>query len=119
VTRNARSSADPPPPTIAVELSVIRTCSARPRCSEVIVCRLKLAYLLSTLPPVIAAMSSSLCSLRSPNPGARTTQAWKVRFTWLCTSMLSAVPSTFSAMISSGRGARMILSSTGISCWTW
>ena len=59
-------------------------------------------------------MSSSLRSLRSPNPGARTATHWKIRFTWLCTSMLSAVPSTFSAMMISGRGARMILSSSGI-----
>ena len=43
---------------------------------------------------------------------------WKARFTWLCTSMDSAVPSTFSATMTSGRGARMILSSSGISCWT-
>ena len=39
-------------------------------------------------------------------------------FTWLCTSMQRAVPSTFSAMMTSGRGARMTLSSSGISCWT-
>ena len=63
-------------------------------------------------------MSSSLCSLRSPKPGARTATHWNTRFTWLCTSMLSAVPSRFSAMMISGRGARMILSSNGISCWT-
>ena len=63
-------------------------------------------------------MSSSLRSRRSPKPGARTATHWKIRLTWLCTSMLSAVPSTFSAMMTSGRGARMILSSSGISCWT-
>src|SRR6266545_3152663 len=32
--------------------------------------------------------------------------------------MASAEPSTFSAMMTSGRGARMILSSSGMSCWT-
>ena len=64
-------------------------------------------------------MSSSLCSLRSPNPGARTATDWNTPLTWLCTSMLSAVPSTFSATMTSGRGARMTLSSRGMSCWTW
>ena len=63
-------------------------------------------------------MSSSLCSRRSPKPGARTATHWKIRLTWLCTSMDSALPSTFSARITSGRGARMILSSSGISSWT-
>ena len=63
-------------------------------------------------------MSSSLCSRRSPNPGARIATHWKMPLTWLCTSMDSAVPSTFSAMITSGRGARMTLSSSGMSCWT-
>ena len=63
-------------------------------------------------------MSSSLCSRRSPKPGARTATHWKVRFTWLWTSMDSAVPSTFSATMISGRGARMILSSIGIRSWT-
>ena len=74
--------------------------------------------LLYTAPPVIAAMSSSLRSRRSPKPGARVTTHWKIPLTWFCTSMLSAAPSTFSAMMTSGRGARMILSSSGISCCT-
>ena len=63
-------------------------------------------------------MSSSLCRRRSPNPGAWVATHWKMPLTWLCTSMLSAVPSTFSAMITSGSGARMILSSIGMSSWT-
>ena len=63
-------------------------------------------------------MSSSLCSRRSPKPGARTATHWKIPLTWLCTSMDSALPSTFSARMISGRGARMILSSSGISSWT-
>jgi hypothetical protein len=33
--------------------------------------------------------------------------------------MLSAVPSTFSATITSGRGSRITLSSSGMSCWTF
>ena len=63
-------------------------------------------------------MSSSLCSRRSPKPGARTATHWKIPFTWLCTSIDRALPSTFSAMITSGRGARITLSSSGMSCWT-
>ena len=63
-------------------------------------------------------MSSSLCSRRSPKPGARTATHWKIPLTWLCTSIDSAVPSTFSAMITSGRGLRITLSSSGISCCT-
>ena len=63
-------------------------------------------------------MSSSLRSRLSPNPGARTATHWKIRLAWLCTSMLSAAPSTFSATRISGRGARMILSRIGISCCT-
>ncbi len=63
-------------------------------------------------------MSSSLCRRRSPKPGARTARAWNTLFTWLCTSMLSAVPSTVSAMITSGLGSRMTLSRIGMSCWT-
>ena len=74
--------------------------------------------MLCTDAPVIAAMSSSLRSRRSPKPGALVTTHWKIPFTWFCTSMLSAAPSTFSAMMTSGRGARMTLSSTGISCCT-
>ena len=95
-----------------------RTCRARPSCSAVIVSRVNPECLLYTAPPVSVAMSSSLCSLRSPNPGARTATHWKMPFTWLCTSIDSAVPSTFSAMMTSGRGARITLSSSGISCWT-
>ena len=103
---------------IVVLSALTRTCAARPSWSTVIVSRVNPECLLYTAPPVIAAMSSSLRSRRSPNPGARTATHWKIRLTWLCTSMLSAVPSTFSAMMTSGRGARMILSSSGISCWT-
>ncbi len=66
----------------------------------------------------MVAMSSSLRSRRSPKPGALVATHWKTPLTWLCTSMLSAEPSTVSAMITSGRGARITLSSIGISCWT-
>ena len=118
LSRNSIASLAPPPPMIVVLSAVTRTWEARPSWSAVIVSRVKPECLLYTAPPVSAAMSSSLCSLRSPNPGARTATHWKMRFTWLCTSMLSAVPSTFSAIRISGRGARMILSRIGISCCT-
>ena len=66
----------------------------------------------------MVAMSSSLRSRRSPNPGARVAHAWNTPLTWLCTSMLSADPSTFSAITRRGRGARITLSRIGISSWT-
>ena len=71
-----------------------------------------------TVPPVIVAMSSSLRSRRSPNPGALVATTFSTPLTWLCTSMLSAEPSTVSAMSTSGRGSRITLSSSGISSWT-
>ncbi len=75
--------------------------------------------LLCTLPPHSAAMSSSRWIRFSPKPGALIATAWKVRLTWLCTSICRAVPSTVSATITSGRrSARMILSSTGMIDWT-
>ena len=64
-------------------------------------------------------MSSSRWMRFSPKPGALIATAWNVRLTWLCTSICRAVPSTVSATSTSGRRSlRMILSSTGISCWT-
>ena len=103
---------------IAVRSALTRTCAARPSWSTVIVSRVNPECLLSTAPPVIAAMSSSLRSRRSPKPGRPHGDALEYPLTWLCTSMVSAEPSTFSARMTSGRGARMILSSSGISCWT-
>jgi hypothetical protein len=97
---------------------VTRTWPARPSCAAVIDSSEKLEVLLCTSPPVIVAMSSSLRSRRSPKPGARTATHGKIPFTWLCTSMLSAGPSTFSATISSGAGSRMIFSSSGMSSCT-
>jgi len=44
------------------------------------------------------------------------TTHWNTPLTWFCTSIDSAAPSTFSATMSSGRGARITLSSSGISC---
>ena len=54
----------------------------------------------------------------SPKPGAWIAVTLRCPFTWLCTSICSAVPSTFSATITSGRGSRMIRSSIGISMRT-
>ena len=59
-------------------------------------------------------MSSSRWIRFSPKPGAWMATHWKSPFTWLCTSICSAVPSTDSAMIASGLGWRMMLSSTGM-----
>ena len=67
-----------------------------------------------TLPPHSAAMSSSRWMRFSPKPGAWIAVALMCPFTWLCTSICSAVPSTFSAMITSGRGSRITFSSIGI-----
>ena len=53
-----------------------------------------------------------------PGRGAWIATHWKIPLTWLCTSICSAVPSTDSATITSGFGARMMLSSTGISVLT-
>ena len=50
----------------------------------------------------------------SPNPGAWIAVALMCPLTWLCTSICSAVPSTFSAMMTSGRGSRITFSSIGI-----
>ena len=104
---------------IAVLSAFTRTWAARPSWSTVIVSSVNPACRLSTSPPVSAAMSSSLRSRRSPKPGARTATDWKAPLTWLCTSIDRAEPSTFSAMMISGRRSpRMILSSSGISSWT-
>ena len=67
-----------------------------------------------TLPPHSAAMSSSMCTRFSPKPGAWIAVTFRCPLTWLCTSIWSALPSTFSATITRGRGSRMIFSSTGI-----
>ncbi len=103
---------------MVVLFSVTRTCLARPRWASVIDPSENEDVLLSTDPPTTAARSSSLCSRRSPNPGARTATDWNAPLTWLCTSIDSAVPSMFSAIRTSGRGSRMILSRIGISSWT-
>lgn len=113
------ASGEPAPPTIAVRSAFTRTWDARPSWLIFIVSRVEPECLLYTSPPVIVAMSSSLRSLRSPKPGARTATHLKMPLTWLCTSMLSAVPSTFSATITSGRGLRITWSSSGMSCWTF
>ena len=63
-------------------------------------------------------MSSSMWMRFSPKPGAWIATHWKIRFTWLCTSICSAVPSTDSATMTSGRGSRMMLSRTGMSVLT-
>ena len=68
----------------------------------------------STWPPHRAAMSSSRCTRFSPKPGAWMAVTLRCPFTWLCTSICRAVPSTFSATMTSGRGSRMIFSSIGI-----
>ncbi len=67
------------------------------------------------MPPHSAAMSSSMCTRFSPKPGAWMAVTLRCPLTWLCTSICSAVPSTFSAMITSGFGSRMIRSSIGMS----
>ena len=51
---------------IAARSAVTRTCAARPSCSSVMVSGVKPDCLLQTAPPVIAAMSSSLCSALAP-----------------------------------------------------
>ena len=66
----------------------------------------------------MVAMSSSLRSRRSPKPGALVATQVKMPLTWFCTSIDSAEPSTFSAMMTSGLGSRITLSSSGMSCWT-
>jgi hypothetical protein len=73
--------AEPAPPTIAVRSAFTRTWDARPSWPAVMVSRVKPECLLYTSPPVIVAMSSSLRSLRSPKPGARTATHWKMPFT--------------------------------------
>ena len=103
---------------IAVRSALTRTCDARPSWLACIVSSVKPECLLYTSPPVIVAMSSSLRSRRSPKPGARTATQQKMPFTWLCTSMLNAVPSTFSATMTSGRGLRMTWSISGMICCT-
>ena len=118
-SRNSMASAEPAPPMIVVRSAVTRTCRARPICARVMFSRLKPECLLNTSPPVIVAMSSSLRSRRSPKPGALVATQRNTPLTWLCTSMLSAEPSTVSAMTTSGRGSRITLSSRGISCWTF
>ena len=70
------------------------------------------------MPPHSAAMSSSRCTRFSPKPGAWIAVTLRCPLTWLCTSICSAVPSTFSATMTSGFGSRMIFSSTGISSRT-
>ena len=117
-TRNAIASAEPAPSMIAVLSAVTRTWRARPSWSSVIDSMLLPEYLLITWPPVMVAMSSSLRSRRSPNPGAFVATHWNTPLTWLCTIIDSAEPSTFSAISSNGRGSRMILSSRGMSSCT-
>ena len=100
---------------ITVFSLVARTCEARPRCSRPICSNANDDAFECTLPPQSAAMSSSRCTRFSPNPGAWIAVTLRCPLTWLCTSICSAVPSTFSATITSGRGSRMMRSSTGIS----
>jgi len=114
-SRVSSTERSPRPPMIVVLSLVTRTCVARPRCSVVICSSANAELLLCTLPPHSAAMSSSRWIRFSPNPGALIATAWNVRFTWLCTSICSAVPSTVSATITNGRrSARMTLSRTGM-----
>ncbi len=117
-SRNSICSADPAPSMMAVRSAVTRTCRARPSCSTWIDSMLAPECLLMTVPPVMVAMSSSLRNRRSPKPGALVATHWNVPLTWLCTSIDSAVPSTFSAISTIGRGRRMIFSSSGISSCT-
>ena len=63
-------------------------------------------------------MSSRRWTRFSPKPGAWMAVVLRCPLTWLCTSIWSAEPSTFSAMITSGAGFRMIRSSIGISVRT-
>ena len=54
---------------------------------------------------------------RCPKPGARTATASSVRCWRLATSIPNAEPSTFSARMTSGRGAFMTWSSAGKRSW--
>ena len=118
-SRNSTASADPAPPMIVVRSAVTRTWRGPAELvdghrlqGEAGVLAVDLAagdrgdVLQLAQPPVAEARAPWIAT------------HWKMPLTWLCTSMLSAEPSTFSAMMTSGRGARMILSSSGISCWT-
>ena len=100
---------------IVVRSAVTRTWRARPSCSRVMV---------SIVAPECLTAPSRRSWWRCPracaaagrrSPGARVTTHWNTPLTWFCTSMLSAGPSMFSATMTSGRGARITLSSSGMS----
>ena len=84
---------------ITVFSLVARTCVARPSCSRPICSNANDEAFECTLPPHSAAMSSSRWTRFSPKPGAWIAVTLRCPLTWLCTSICSAVPSTFSATI--------------------
>ena len=70
-----------------------------------------------TVPPVRIAISCSISLRRSPNPGALTETQVNVPRSLLTTSVLSASPSTSSAIISSFLPVCTTCSSTGRTSW--
>ena len=107
----------PSPSTMMVFSFWTFTDFARPHCSKVASLRSRPSSSLITWPPVRIAISSSIAFLLSPYPGAFTATTLNVPRSLLTISVVSASPSTSSAIIKSFAPDCTTCSNTGrISC---
>ena len=104
----------PAPSTIVVASLSTVIFFARPSCSSATFSSFTPRSSLITVPPVSTAMSPSMALRRSPKPGAFTAQMFRMPRSLLTTSVVSASPSTSSAMINSGLPRCITFSNSGI-----
>uniref|UniRef100_L7LVI6 Putative mucin-5ac n=1 Tax=Rhipicephalus pulchellus TaxID=72859 RepID=L7LVI6_RHIPC len=119
-TRRSMSSFLPLPLSSSVSSLVMSTSPTWPRSDACTSSSLmRLASSPNTMPPVATAMSCSVALRLSPKPGAFTAATCRPTLSLLSTKVLSASPSTSSAMMTKGRRWELASSRAGMMACTF